>query len=179
MGWSSACQFKRLRSGDSFLGQGSLLVQGPQSFRIFLELLGISRTWLSLAQGNMRQNLLSCYRANLLPFQKAGGILTFRVHPWPLAVQASHIPYPHPKSGELLGLPIHTPAPALPISQPASLPLSGLPTLVCQKPTSVLAPLSWEMLQFSVGPGSQPRRHWCWTAGGAGFKAEDWEWLAD
>lgn len=55
MGWSSASQFKRLKSGDSFLGQGNLLVQGPQSFRIFLELLGISRTWLSLARGNMRQ----------------------------------------------------------------------------------------------------------------------------
>lgn len=36
------------------------------------------------------------------------------------------------------------------------------------------------MLLLGVGPGSQPRRrHWWWTGGDAGLKAEDWEWLED
>lgn len=53
----------------------------------------------------MRQNLPSCYRANFLPSQKAGGILPFRAHLWPLAGLALHILYPHLESGELVRAP--------------------------------------------------------------------------
>lgn len=53
----------------------------------------------------MRQNLPSCYRANFLPSQKAGGILPFRAYLWPLAGLALHILHPHLKSGKLVRAP--------------------------------------------------------------------------
>lgn len=53
----------------------------------------------------MRQNPLSCYKSNLLPFQKPGGSLPFKAHPWPLAGLPPHMPYSHPQSGELVRAP--------------------------------------------------------------------------
>lgn len=53
----------------------------------------------------MRLIPLSCYRASLHPSQKASGILPCRAYLWPLAGLAPHIPYSHPKSGELLRAP--------------------------------------------------------------------------
>ena len=105
----SANQFNSLKSGDSFLGQGRLPAQVPRCHRIHLELLGVPRTWLSLAQGNMRQNLLVATEPSSFLLRRLVG--SYLQGPpsassWRAHTHTHHPqPQPQPQSGALLRAP--------------------------------------------------------------------------
>lgn len=149
---------------------------------IHLALLGIPRAWLSWAWeiGGKIYQLLHNQSPSF-----SGGWVVVGIPPLGPSLSLKparwhNYPIPAPNLECQRGLPIPNPAPApaLPGSQPASLPFSGLPNLCCQKSPSVLVSFVLRNVVAWPGAGREPRRPWGgeWT-GGASLLAEDWEWL--
>lgn len=174
----TANQFEGLKSGDSFLGQGSLLVSIPSALEsMYCKLLGPPRHLLAEpGPGKCEATSTEFLQSQPPSLSDGRGSCQFRALHGPLAGLTPQKLYPHLKSGEL-----RTPDPDSSSSSscfPASLPpflwpsQSQLPKIT--QCLGVLCPRRWSCLVWAQGGSPEEGGLW-----GAVFMAEDWEWLAD